>query len=195
MIYLANISEEGGGGHRGCGVGSGGRGGGGCWIPQCFTGVKHGVFHRFGPTPPCQKTFEAALLPFNRDRFIYFLAALEHSRNSSKSRRSARGPDAAPCVSQSTACGSAVLEICKRRRGRVHLNARRAPPCSRVLPWNYTACSEITHDTHSSLPRLTSCTVVFFFFFSPGTGPSQTISSQYLHEACETMGIYRPPFC
>lgn len=100
-------------------------------------------------------------------------------------RRQGRG--FGPCVFQMAARGAAPLEICKHRRARVHLNVRLAPPCSAP------PAPEITHDTHSTLPCLTSCA-------SPpppppGTGPSQTISSQYLHEACETLDVYGPPFC
>lgn len=92
------------------------------------------------------------------------------------------------CVFHATACSSAVLEICKHQHTQVHFNVHRELPC-RPVPYNFTACSEITQDTHPSPLRLTSCARLL------GTGPSQTINSQYLHETCESMGMYRPSFC
>lgn len=131
---------------------------------------------------PQSKTFEAALLPFNHDRFIYFLVALEHTINSSKFRH------AAPRAPQRAACGSAVLEICKRRCGPCPFKcAPRSIVFARPPVELHCLLGDNAWHTFQSLP--------LDFLRLPGTFPSRTISSQYLHEACETMEIYRPPFC
>lgn len=150
MIYLANISEEGGGGHRGCGGG---------WIPQCFTGGKTSCFPSlwlakhflfcFGFFFPVKNLFgrSAPFQPWSIYLFSRRIRTHQKFLKVQQRRVHLSGLRVAQLYLKYVNAGAA----------RVHLNAHRAPPCSRVLPWNYTACSEITHDTHSSLPRLTSC--------------------------------------